>query len=180
MKNFIPLETERLLLIRLLPEDFEELFRTKSEAEIIAFLGLKNHEEFIEQKLKSSGGYKTYDRSISAFLIILKSTKITIGRCGFHNWYPFHKKAEIGYVIFDEENRNKGYMNEAMDAVLNYGFSKMNLNRIEATASPKNLPSIKILENYGFVKEGLLRQHFMRNDILEDSQIFSLLKEDFK
>ena len=172
------IETERLLLKKLTPESFEYLFQNNSEEDIISLLGLTGHDEFIVQKEKCQGGYKTYDRTIAAFLIISKDSGNTIGRCGFHNWYTEHKKAEIGYVIFDEKNRKQGYMNEAISAVIDYGFNSMGLYRIEACTSPSNAASLRIIEKFGFKREGYLRQHFMRHGELEDTIIFSLLRDE--
>lgn len=178
--EFETLETERLYLKKLTPESFEYLFDTQSEEEIVRFLGLEDHQAFVREKEKSQGGYKTYDRTICAFVIVSKASGETIGRCGFHNWYPGHRKAEIGYVIFGENERCKGYMKEALKAVIDYGFNAMDLNRIEASASPNNGPSVHLLRTSGFTQEGYLRQHFMRDEVLEDSLIFSLLREEYQ
>ncbi len=80
--EFEVLETKRLLLKKLTPESFTRLFQNYTEAEIVKILGLLSHEEFVREKFKSQGGYKTYDRSIVAFLLVLKQTNQTIGRCG--------------------------------------------------------------------------------------------------
>lgn len=71
-------------------------------------------------------------------------------------------------------------MSEALKCVINYGFKIMKLNRIEAFISPSNLPSIKIIENLGFTREGILKEHYkMKNEIL-DSVVYSLLKSKWK
>ena len=178
--EFETLETERLLLKKLTPESFEYLSQNYSEEDIISLLGLTNHTDFIREKEKSQGGYKTYDRTIVAFLIISKTSGNTIGRCGFHNWYVDHNKAEIGYVIYDEKNRKQGYMIEAITAIIDYGFNVMNLNRIEACTSPDNTASLHIIEKFGFKREGYLRQHFAIDGKLEDTLIFSLLRIEFE
>lgn len=178
--EFETLETERTYLKKLTPESFKELFQNHSEETVMELLGLENHEEFLIEKEKSRGGYTTYDRSILAFLIVSKASNKTIGRCGFHNWYSDHKKAEIGYVIFKETDRNQGYLNEVLTVVLDYGFHVMNLNRIEACTSPNNAASLHLIRKNGFIQEGHLRQHFVRNGEIEDTFIFSLLKEDFE
>jgi ribosomal-protein-alanine N-acetyltransferase len=172
------LETKHLFLKKLTPAIFKDLFENYSETYVMRLLGLKNHEEYIKQKEKSDGGYQTYDRTIAAFLMVLKTTDQTIGRCGYHNWYPQHKRAEIGYVIFDEVHRGQGYMNEALQSIIDYGFNRMDLNRIEAFAGPNNAPSVHLIEKYGFKREGYLRQHYLRDDVMEDSLVFSFLKSD--
>jgi ribosomal-protein-alanine N-acetyltransferase len=178
--EFEILETERLFLKKLTPEVFTYLFESYSEANIKKLLGLTSKEEFIKEKEKCQGGYTTYDRSILSFLLVLKDSNETIGRCGYHNWYKNHRKAEIGYALNKDENKKKGYMTEAFRAILEYGFNSMKLNRIEACIGPMNIASQNLIKKYGFNQEGYLRQHFIRDDEIQDSLIFSLLKEEYE
>jgi ribosomal-protein-alanine N-acetyltransferase len=91
-----------------------------------------------------------------------------------------HKRSEIGYDIRKEEDKNKGYMKEAMKAILTYGFEQMGLNRVEAFIGPNNKPSRRLVESYGFVIEGQLREHFCYNDVLQDSVVYSLLLPEYE
>ena len=67
-------------------------------------------------------------------------------------------------------------MKEAMPEVINYGFEKMGLHRIEAMVGKDNEPSLKLLHAHGFVQEGLLREHYLIDGRYEDSLVFSLLR----
>ena len=178
--EFETLETERLILKKITPEDFKNLFNNYPEAEIKKQLGLTSAEEFAREKKKSAGGYTTHDRTILAFLLVLKSSDETIGRCGYHNWYIDHNRAEIGYLLHKDENKGKGYMGEAVGTILEYGFNIMNLNRIEACIGPNNIASLSLIKKYGFTQEGYLKQHYVRDGRTEDSIVFSLLKEEYK
>ena len=118
-------------------------------------------------------------KSFLYFHLLEKHTNSVIGWCGYHTWFTQHRRAEIGYVLNDDSNKGKGYMKEALPAVLKYGFEKMDLHRIEALVAPGNIPSLKLLQHTGFTHEGLLRQHYMKNSLLEDSAIFSLLCHEY-
>ena len=109
-----------------------------------------------------------------------KKSGNNIGWCGYHLWYTEHQRAEIGYVMEDNNFRGKGLMTEAMRLIISYGFKEMNLNRIEALIEPNNTPSLKLAENFQFVKEGHMRDHYIKNGIAEDSLIYALLKKDYK
>jgi ribosomal-protein-alanine N-acetyltransferase len=67
-------------------------------------------------------------------------------------------------------------MSEALLPILDYGFNHMKLHRIEALASPQNIPSIKLLEANHFNYEGLLKEHYLIDGVYEDSAIYSLIK----
>jgi len=58
-------------------------------------------------------------------------------------------KAEIGYVIHPAY-AGKGFMHEAVSAVIEYGFRQMKLLRLEAVLHPENKRSISLLERIGF------------------------------
>lgn len=174
------LETERLILKKITPEMFAQLFATETEAHIKKLLGLHSDAEFTKEKHKSQGGYTTYDRTIVAFLLVRKDNGQTIGRCGFHNWYIDHRKAEIGYALNDDDHKQKGYMTECLKPIIDYGFDVMDLNRIEACIGLSNTASQKLVNKYGFVQEGLLRQHYIKDNDIQDSLIFSLLKHEYK
>ena len=91
--------------------------------------------------------------------LIHLETKQVVGDCGFHSWYTNHFRAEIGYGL-REGFKKQGFMSEAMSRILEYGFKEMNLNRVEAFISPENLNSRSLVEKFGFVLEGHLRQHY--------------------
>lgn len=177
--NFQILETENLLLRKITPEVYDFLFRSLSEEAIKSFLGLETDEQFTKEKEKYFKGMSTYNRSFVNFQIIDKSNDKIIGACGFHTWYIEHERAEIGYNLNSDQYKGKGIMTEALKTVVKYGFEQMGLNRIEALIAPHNEPSLRLVQNLGFVKEGHLRQHYFKNDIKEDSLFFALLKQDY-
>ena len=176
----ILLETERLLLRELTPDLYSRLFRSCSKQEIKAYLGLATAAEYEEAKRRFDEGMTTYFTSFQNFHLLDKQGRQVIGRCDFHTWVPTHRRAEIGYTITSEAHKNKGLMTEALRAVLSFGFEKMGLYRVEALVSPRNVPSLQLLKRYDFKKEGLLRNHYMVNNVLEDSVMFSLLRPEFE
>ena len=72
-------------------------------------------------------------------------------------------------------------MTEAMKAVIDFGFEKMGLNRIEVFIMPRNKRSIKLVKSLGFKREGLLRQrYFDEFGHFTDDVLFSMLRTDWK
>ena len=70
-------------------------------------------------------------------------------------------------------------MSEAILRIIDYGFSQMNLHRIEAFIGPANIASQKLVEKLGFQKEGVLREHYRKQGVIEDSIVYSLLKKEY-
>jgi [ribosomal protein S5]-alanine N-acetyltransferase len=177
--NFEIIETQRLLLKGLSPGDMQFIFEQYPKAEIKIILGHRTEEEFKKEAYKQKNGYSSYNRSFKLFLITAKATGYIIGRCGIHNWNVEHRRAEIGYVMEDEQYKRKGLMTEALGTIIEYGFTTMNLNRIEALVGSGNNPSLKLMEKYNFIKEGLLREHFYTEGKYEDSVLFSKLYREY-
>jgi len=174
------LETSRLRLRKLTPMVMDQVFTTMNDHSIIDFLGLSDFESLEKEKERYKKGLQTYNRSFVNFQLLEKETNRVIGGCGFHTWYPLHDRAEIGYGLFYDSDKQKGLMTEAVNTVLDYGFTKMNLHRVEALTATYNTGSLKILEHFNFTFEGTLRQHYNVNGKMEDSVMYSLLKHEYQ
>jgi [ribosomal protein S5]-alanine N-acetyltransferase len=174
------IETERLWLRIATPEIYKEVFENYKQEEATAFFGFNSEERFLEEKKKHTGGMTTHRTSFVSFHLIEKNTGRVIGDCGFHTWYLLHSRAEIGYGLREEGDKNKGYMKEAIQAVINYGFYEMGLNRIEAFVHPANTPSLKLVAALGFRQEGYLKEHYCKDGVIEDSLVFGLLRKEFE
>jgi len=91
----------------------------------------------------------------------------------------YRKNGEIGYFL-DEKSWGKGIMTCAIKVVTSYGFKCFDLERIYAEPFADNYRSRKILEKAGFKCEALFRRNVIKNNIIKDSCIYSVLKEDFR
>lgn len=178
--DLFTLETKRLKLKGLTPQDMKYIFDNLPKAQIKEILGHRTDADYLKDELKHINGFSSYNRSFLVFLMIDKETDKIIGRCGLHNWNKDHKRAEIGYALEDESFKRKALMSEAVEAIIEYGFHELKLNRIEALVGPENVPSLRIIEKNGFTKEGIFRQHFYVDEKYEDTIAFALLKQDYK
>lgn len=162
-----------------MPDDIHELFNTKSKQEIIDFWGTdeKGYELYRDMH---ENGMETNRISLFNFLIIDKVSNLPIGECGFHTWNKMHRRAELFYLLRNDADKNKGIMTEAVREILNFGFSQLGLHRIEALVAVDNIPSVKILEKFGFTKEGTMREDYKVGERNEDSDCYSLLAREWK
>jgi ribosomal-protein-alanine N-acetyltransferase len=83
----------------------------------------------------------------------------------------------IGYWMA-KDHANKGHMTRAVRALVDYGFSRLRLHRIEAACLPHNLASMRLLERNGFRKEGLARSYLRINGQWQDHVLYGLLDGD--
>ena len=66
-------------------------------------------------------------------------------------------------------------MHEALMTLVDWAFSELKLNRLEADIDPRNLASARSLERLGFEREGLLRERWIVGDEVSDSALYGLL-----
>lgn len=100
---------------------------------------------------------------------------------GIINLFHVHRgslqSALIGYYL-DKDQNGKGYTTEAVQLLVDYAFSELNLHRIEAGVMPYNVASIRVLEKAGFHKEGIARKNVNINGRWEDHQVLAILNPD--
>ena len=173
-------QTERLQLRKFTPEVYEHLFSNYTKPEIIQIIRLESEAAYQTLLKKHEGGMASYNRSLVMFQMIEGTSNTVIGGCGLHNWFPDHRRAELGYSIDKEEFKQQGFMKEAVAFVLDFGFKEMDLHRIEALVSPANAPSLKLVKHFGFREEGLMQEHYFVNGKFDDSVIFGLLRKNYQ
>jgi len=87
-------------------------------------------------------------------------------------------RAEIGYWI-GKPYWGRGYCTEAAKAVMEYGFTELNLNRIFAVHFKRNPASGRVMQKIGMTQEGLFRQHIKKWDRYEDMVVYGILRSEW-
>lgn len=150
--TFPVITTERLVLRPLTYADENEIFYLRSDLEIHTYLdrplaqSLDDARAFIDRVTK---GFENCN--ILYWGICLKDELKIIGTVCLWKISAELEQAETGYELM-LQYRGKGYIQEALKAVLDYGFNILNLKTIEAEVSPGNAKSVGLLKGFGFTK----------------------------
>jgi [ribosomal protein S5]-alanine N-acetyltransferase len=172
------LHTERLALIPIRQHHLPDLFALFSNEEVTRFYNLVPLKAPADaQKILDHFQSRYATKSGIRWGISLGADRI-IGTLGFNNFTANHR-SNIGYDLLPQY-WNKGFMTEALRAIIAFGFEQLGVNRIEAEVMPGNLSSEKVLEKLGFVKEGLLRDWMLFDGKHFDMHMFALLKDVHK
>ncbi len=175
LMKFNTLETERMTLRLITPDVMSEIY-TLTDAEICRYLGLSSKHELELERQRFEAGMTTFNKSFLFFQLIDRQRDVIMGWCGYHTWYTTHNRAELGYSLSSDFFKRNGFMSEAIPPILAYGFDEMQLHRIEALVAPNNIASVKLLESNGFQYEGCMKEHYLKNDVYEDSMVYGLLR----
>ena len=173
------LATERLRLRPLVATDAAALFAIFSDSRVMRYWSSapwasidKAHEIIAKGAAALAAG-----EQLRLGIETIKDAKL-IGHCSLFSFNAQCQRAEIGYgMTFDAWGH--GYMHEALLALLNYGFSELALNRVEADVDPRNAASAKTLERLGFRNEGFLRERWVVDGEVSDSGFYGLLRRDW-
>ena len=142
------METERLVLRKLMIADVEPMHRILSDPITMQFwpatFEITGTERWIKRSLDA------YEESgLGRFALILKSRGAFVGDCGFmRTEVAGVEENDLGYII-DKEFWGQGFATEAAQACLKYGIESLGLKRIVASMENKHIASRKVAEKIG-------------------------------
>lgn len=168
--------TKRLYLRKMKKADAHSLFKIWSDPEVTKFMNITNftHEEQAKEMIELFDEL-TEERKAIRFTIIEKESNEIIGSCGFNSFDKVNASAEIGYDLA-KAYWGKGYAPESISALIDYAFTTLNINRIEAKIEPGNINSIKVVEKLNFTFEGTFQENDESKESFYDINVYSLLK----
>jgi RimJ/RimL family protein N-acetyltransferase len=176
----LTLRTDRLLLRPLRAADARAIFAIRSDPKVMRYASslpltsLDHAEAFIAREAAGMAA----GESLRLGLQRLEDDTL-IGTCILFYMNAQCRRAEIGYELRPDA-WGRGYMHEALRALLHFGFTELQLNRVEADIDPRNVASARSLERLGFAREGLLRQRWIVDGEISDSALYGLLLSDWQ
>jgi ribosomal-protein-alanine N-acetyltransferase len=150
----IILETERLILRRLVMDDLNDLFTLYRDPEIRRYFpeGVLTLEETQEEIEWHTNGHPEHPE-LGLWATVLKDNNQFIGRCGLLPWLiDGQLEVEIAYLL-DKAYWKQGLATEAARAILQYGFGQLQLSRLICLIDPANVASQKVAERIGLTLE---------------------------
>ncbi|MBL7936429.1 MAG: GNAT family N-acetyltransferase [Bacteroidia bacterium] len=178
--NFDPfpiIETERLILRRAVLDDAQDYFELRSNVEAMKYISKPIQTSVEETKTLI---YKINEmincNDGIGWAVCFKENPKMIGTVSFHRIDKQNYRAETGYMLHPDYWQ-RGIISEAVKAIIDYGFGKMQLHSIEAHIDPKNIGSEKVLTKLHFEKEAYFKENYFYNGEFLDTAVFSLINK---
>lgn len=180
--NFNPfpiLRTSRLLLRQITNEDAEAVFILRSDPLINKYIhrqaakSIKEAYDFIEKITNNQ-----LNNSAIQWGITRSGNNQLIGNICLWNIDVKNNTAELGYSLLTDHFK-QGIMQEALQAVKDYGFNVMKVKRIDAFTNKENVASLTLLARNGFLRNTELERSLEDQSELLYNQVFSLLNPSF-
>ncbi len=112
-----------------------------------------------------------------AFTVWDESEQCFLGNCGLHEIDTNLRSAELGYWVRTDQV-GRGIASAAAKAVAEYGFSQLELVRVEIIIAVGNDTSNRVAERVGASCEGVMRNGLMHRDQVRDARLYSLIPDD--
>ncbi|KQW91620.1 GCN5 family acetyltransferase [Massilia sp. Root418] len=173
------LKTERLVLRHIREGDAPALFAIYSDPEAMRYWSSPPWQRMAQAEdhvALTLAGYQ--DGSMLTMGMTLAQTGELIGVCRLHHFNQQNRRCEMGYIL-SRAHWGKGYMQEALAATIGHSLEAFGLHRIEADVDPRNAGSAALLKRLHFVHEGHLRQRWIVNGEVCDTDFFGLLRSDW-
>ncbi len=173
------LDTERLILRKIVKSDYPDMYEYSKRAEVTKYLLWSPHRD--EEYTRRYVSYLQTRYLMGSFYdwgLELKSNGKMIGTCGFTSFNFESNSAEIGYVL-NNEYWDQGLATEAVARVIRFGFRRLDLNRIEARYMTGNEKSRKVMEKNGMTFEGIARESMFVKGKYVSIGVCSILREEF-
>jgi ribosomal-protein-alanine N-acetyltransferase len=103
---------------------------------------------------------------------------VLIGTAALYEIDRTHRRGMIGYSL-TPSMQGHGYVHDALQLLIEFAWTILDLQRIEADTDPENTASRRLLERLGFTLEGSMRKRWFVHGIWHDASWYGLLREDY-
>ena len=163
LAGFSTLQTERLILRPVQPDDAEAMFDYLRDEETVRFITVppvKTVTEVLENSIQS---YFMLD-PIGKWAIVYDQKMVGTIDLRLNE---AHRQAEIGYVL-NKRYWGQGIMPEAAQAILAVGFDQLQLVRIFSEHDTRNPKSGRVMTKIGMQQEGVaLKSQIIKGEIVD-------------
>jgi ribosomal-protein-alanine N-acetyltransferase len=177
MKIICPeLVAENILLRPIVPSDLDHIYQGLSYPDVIKYYGIsyktrsatKAQMEWFRQIEEEGSGVW--------WAIVSKDGDEFYGACGFNNYSPVHRKAEIGFWLLPEY-WGRGIIASSARVICDHAFSKMGIHRIEAVVETANHSCKQVMKKLGFVLEGTQQDAEVKDEQFISLHLYALLNK---
>lgn len=174
------IETERLILRRFTVEDGEAMFRNwASDPEVTKYLTWPSHDSAEVSRWVLSDWCSHYEEpDFYQWAIVPQALGEPIGSIAVVRYSDEAQWVEIGYCTGKAWWR-RGYVSEALKALLAFFFEEVGVGRIQAGHDVNNPNSGAVMAKCGMTCEGTFRRYGRNNQGICDMRIHSILREEY-
>ncbi len=158
------------------PEDLQFLFSSENDE---SFWEISNtqtpYSKYILKKYIENSHQDIYEAKQFRFVICNQEDN-PVGMIDLFDFEPQHRRVGVGLLLIGEQ-QGKGYGQEALEIIINYAFTYLNVHQIYANITSENKISIGLFEKFKFKKTGVKKEWIYSNSSFKDELLYQLIKE---
>jgi len=167
------LKGKNIVLRALEPEDLDFLFETENNEDFWEISGTTApFSRFVLKQYIGNAGQSIYEALQQRFVI--EANKQPVGMIDLFDFNPDHNRAGIGILVLPEFE-GSGYAKEALELVIHYSFSKLQLHQLYANITSDNSRSIQLFSKFSFIQIGSKKDWIYTNNTYKDELLFQLI-----
>lgn len=173
------IQTQRLVLRRFALGDAQAMFNNWARDDrVTKYLVWDPHESVETSAGKLTEWVEQYEKD-NCYHWAIEFEGEPVGSIGVVEIEDKHSRGTIGYCI-GYDYWNKGIVTEALQAVIDYMFSDVKMNKLYAYHDVENIGSGRVMEKCGMVQEGLLREDMLRrNGTYGDMRLLGIMRSEW-
>jgi diamine N-acetyltransferase len=150
----VKLKGKSVYLRALEPEDLQFLYELENNPAVWEISGtITPYSRHVLKKYLDNAHRDIYEVKQLRLCICSAKEKV-IGLIDLFDYNPVHRRAGVGIIIMAEDHRNQGAGTEALELLLNYAFTVLDLRQVYANVGEDNTASIHLFNKLGFVEAG--------------------------
>ena len=176
----VTLKGKNIYLRALEPEDLEFIYAIENDESIWEVSNTQTpYSRFLIRQYLENAHQDIYEAKQLRLAICKNQDFEAIGLIDLFDFDPRNNRAGVGILIKDSGNRNSGIGTEALDLLIRYSFTKLNLHQLYANIDLENEVSLALFTNFGFQNIGVKKQWNLINGRYKDEALFQLINNLF-
>ena len=176
----VTLKGKNIYLRALEPEDLEFIYAIENDESIWEVSNTQTpYSRFLIRQYLENAHQDIYEAKQLRLVICKNQDFEAIGLIDLFDFDPRNSRAGVGILIKDSENRNSGIGSEALDLLIHYSFTTLNLHQLYANIDLENEVSLALFTNFGFQNIGIKKQWNLINGRYKDEALFQLINNLF-
>ena len=176
----VTLKGKNIYLRALEPEDLEFVYTIENNESIWEVSNTQTpYSRFLIRQYLENAHQDIYEAKQLRLVICKNQDFEAVGLIDLFDFDPRNNRAGVGILIQDSSNRNSGIGTEALDLLIQYAFTTLNLHQLYANIDLENEASLALFTNFGFQNIGVKKQWNLINGRYKDEALFQLINNLF-
>ncbi len=174
------LKGSNISLRALEPTDLDFIYAIENNQDIWEVSNTNTpYSKFLIQQYLENAHQDIYEAKQLRLVICKNNDFNAIGLIDLFDFDPKNRRAGIGILIQNPEDRHQKFGSEALELLINYAFQDLNLHQLYANIGIENSPSLRLFTTFGFEKIGIKKQWLLVAGIYKDEAIYQLINKQF-